>query len=191
MRKLTGKDVVDFWRYMGRVYGFEVKSKADSEFMVLVSQFLGAIGVQDPKVFMEKFTTTIGRDVYVPFEIGKGNQSELIGQVVTCVHEAQHVVQYGRDEVGFVGRYTLNKTARAHYEMDAYRTNFEMYWFLTGKMLNVKAVAGLLVSYGVDAVDMRVVEKHLVVSSKVVRNGVVVSGTSKVAQKWLRKRLAD
>lgn len=192
MRKLTRKDVVAFWKYMSREYGFKVMDKGDSVGMKFVGELLEKIGIQDKKDFMERYSTTIGDLVYVPFEIGKGGYGDWLNQVMTCVHEAQHVVQYKRDEVGFVSGYVFSSATRAHYEMDAYRTNLEMYWFLTGgKMLSAKAVAGLLRGYGVKAVDMRVVEKHLVVASKVVREGMVVSGTSKVAQKWLRKRLAD
>ena len=60
----------------------------------------------------QNFTTTIGRRIYTPFEVGspKGGW-DLWHQIVICVHEHQHVVQHDRG-AGLRGGYLADRAAR-------------------------------------------------------------------------------
>lgn len=185
---LIGKDVIDFWKYMESQYRFIVVEKADSKAMEKISWVLDAMGILDHKEFMANFTTTLGRVVYVPFDIGVGNQRQLLSQVETCVHEAEHVVQYMRNRAKFVWKYVTSDASRSHYESEAYLTNMEMHFYLTGKLLGAKSLSGLLESYGVGEDDIRVTYKQLTIASKLVKRGAVISNTSKTAIKYLKAK---
>lgn len=188
MPKVTSKQVKDFWKYMGRAYRFEVIDKSEAAEMRLVSWALDAMRIQDQKDFLKNYTTTLGNRVYVPFEIGKGTQKQLVGQIITCTHEAQHVAQYRRDR-SFMFKYLLSDSSRALYEADAYRANMEIYWWFHKKLLSPTMLANKLKGYSVGKSDIRVARKHLISASKTVQYGGVITGTSKKAIRWLNKNV--
>lgn len=191
--KVTGKQVKAFWKYMAKKYDFDIVTKGDAKEMKIVGWALERMDVQSKKDFLKKYTTTIclgaWRCVYVPFEIGKGTQAQLIGQIETCVHECQHVRQADRNPAQPL-KYLASDTSRAFYEADAYRTNMEMHWYLTGRLLSAKKLANLLKGYSIGKSDRYIAEKHLIIASKVVKRGGVISGVSKVSIRWWKKRLA-
>jgi len=183
---LTKEQVVGLWEYMGRKYDFNVVQKASAKEMQYIAFALDAMGIQNKKKFMQSYTTTIGRTVYVPFVIGEGSLTQLRNQAATCVHEAQHVVQFDRDSIYFIKNYTTSQPARAHYEAEGYRCTMEMFYYLTGgKMLTATSLANMLAGYGVSESDIRVTRRHLHISSKVIRMGDIISNTSKTAIRWL------
>ena len=59
--------------------------------------------------FLGSFTTTIGKRIYTPFDIGVPDERyDLWGQISVCVHEHQHVEQLLRDGwLKFAGRYLV------------------------------------------------------------------------------------
>ena len=62
---------------------------------------------------LKNFTTTIGRRIYTPFEVGspKGGW-DLWHQIVICVHEHQHVVQHDREGLAYEVSYLADRRAR-------------------------------------------------------------------------------
>jgi len=189
--RVTGKEVQAFWKYMAKKYDFKIVQKGDAEEMKIVGWALEVMDVQSKKDFLNNYTTTIiigeWRCVYVPFEIGKGSQAQLVSQIATCVHECQHVVQADR-EIGQPMKYLMSDASRAYYEADAYRATMEMHFFFSGKLVSAKAIANGLKSYSIGKADRRIAEKHLVIAGKVVKRGGVITGTSKVAIKWWKRR---
>jgi hypothetical protein len=69
--RVTSDQVKKFWVYMCRKYKCRVIDKNSAEEMRIVAWALDAMGVQNKKVFMTKFTTTLGDRIYVPFEIAR------------------------------------------------------------------------------------------------------------------------
>jgi hypothetical protein len=191
--KITSKQVKDFWKYMAKKYNFDIVDKDNAREMKIVGGILDAIGVQSKKEFLENYTTTVcigdWRAVYVPFEIGKGNQAQLIKQVIICVHEAQHAVQASRNKLMFA-KYLADDTNRANYEAEAYGVTMEMHYFFYGTVRSPKLLADKLKRYSIGKADRRTVEKTLISLSKTVKYGGVINGTSKVAIKWWRSKLS-
>ena len=189
---ITSEQVKAFWEYMAVKYDFKIVSKDDSEAMKIIAWSLDQMHVLSRKKFLERYTTTIclgeWRAVYVPFEIGSDERS-FISQAITCVHEAQHVVQADR-EIEQPMRYLVSDTSRAFYEADALRTNMEMYWFFTGELLSARKLTDGLKNYSIKAGDRRIAKKHLIIASKTIQHGGVITGTSKTAIKWWRRQLA-
>jgi len=184
---VTGDQVKAFWKYMSKKYGFQIVQKDNAVAMQIVGWALEQMDIQDQDEFLSRYSTTVClgdfKAVYIPFEIGKGNQAQLIAQILTCVHETEHVLQAKRDPLQPV-KYLQSDANRAFYEADAYRTNMEMYWFFTGKLIAPKSLANLLKGYSVGKADRRIAEKHLKIASKVVERGGVISTPSKVAIRW-------
>lgn len=189
--RVDGKSVVSFWKYMSKKYDFKVVSKSDAVEMRVVAWAMDMMNVMNVDDFLDKYSTTVclgwWRVVYVPFEIGKGNQNQLIGQIATCVHESQHVVQATRDP-GQPMKYLTSDSNRAFYEADSNRATMEMYYYFTGRVLSPRKLSDGLMHYSVGAADRRVCRKHLIIASKVIGRGGIITGTSKTAIRWWRRK---
>jgi hypothetical protein len=184
---ISRDQVGDFWAYMSNVEDFRVVQKASSQEMRAIAWAIKGMGGDED--WLDSYTLTLGRDVYIPFEIGSGNNLERIRQVCVCCHEGQHVRQFERNPAKFVINYAFSDAARAHYEVDAYRVTMEMYYYFTGRILSPKTVANLLKGYYVDSGDIHVAEKHLAVTAKVLKQGVIVSGISKDAIRYWNREI--
>ena len=113
--ELSPELVRDFWRHMTGAYGTRVIDKSSAWEMRLVGMFLARINVLDEEEFLRRFTTTIGKRIYTPFEVGVPDEHyDLWSQISVCVHEHQHVEQLLRDGwLKFAGRYLVSSVGRA------------------------------------------------------------------------------
>lgn len=184
---ISSEQTVEFVNYMVRKYNMSVVQKATSKEMKAIAWALDMMGIKDKKEFMERYTTTIGNTVYVNFDIGKGNQSQLISQIKTFVHEAQHMEQLRRNPARYTIGYLTSSTKRSHYETDAYRTNQEMHYFFYGRTIRLSSFIDTLRGYNIGEGDLHVAKKHLKVSTKLIKQGLIISGVSKDAIKWFKK----
>lgn len=185
---ITKKMVLEFWEYMQGKYGFSVINKNDSSMMKMVDWILSGIGIMDRKEFLNNYSTTVGHSVYIPFVLGEGDSLGLMDQVIICAHEAQHVVQYNKDNAIFVGGYVSSKSRRASYEVEAYNVTMEMYYYFTGKVLSSNFLCNLLSKYAIDEVDLSVSRKRFDIQRKVLRLGIITSDVSVDAIQWWQKR---
>ena len=186
--ELTPQMVKDFYNYMSGLYGTKIVSKKDSNFMKVVGAFLGLMKIQDKETFMSKYTTTIGKTIYVSFDIGGTTDKNVLeSQFSTCVHEHQHVVQYNRSGFDFMLEYLFQHDQRAKYEAEAYSTNIEIYHWYTNKLLDTKDLANKLLDYGCDANDVLVAKKIMDANVKVIQYGGIIHESSKEAIAWLNK----
>ena len=176
-----------FYRFMKANYATSLIDKRNAGEMQLVGGLLGQLGIVDKNAFLQKYATTIGHRLYVPFDPGvPTNDWDLWGQITVCVHEHQHVVQY--DALGpirFAWQYITSSAARARFEAEAYRCQLEMHWWRTRTILPPHELAALLRNYGVKEVDVGVAETAHSVSAESVRQGAIINPTSRVAIGWL------
>ena len=184
----TSEFVAAFWAHMQEHFGTCIVNKLDNTEMNLICQALDALGILDRVRFLDRFTTTIGRRIYVPFKPGvpRGDW-DLWSQIVVCVHEHQHVVQHNREGITFEATYLADRAARAKYEIEAMRSNLELEYWRTGKLPSAKALAVKLYDYGCRPGDVAVAEKALSLASISVKQGAVLNEASKVALDWLNK----
>ncbi len=176
--------VTGLWDHLSDHYGTRLARK-DAPEMQLVASALEEMGILDAEYFLKNFTTTLGRTIYTPYEIGVGNEGALAAQLRTCVHEHQHVVQYLKGGIRFAFEYGTDSARRAHYEADAFRCSLELHYWMYGKVQNVRKVAESLRHYACSAADIDVCEKALRMTAKVVEKGGVSSDAGKVAVEWL------
>ncbi len=185
----TGEQVCGLWDHMSRKYSSTVVDKASSVSMQAAAWALDRMGIMDAPSFLRDFATTIGKTIYVPFQIGEPrSQDDLFAQLVTCVHEHMHVLQFARDGKWVFGsRYLLSKAARALYEAEAYRCDMEMAYWRSAVMPSPKEIAMNLVHYGCSPLDIEVAEKYLTASAQTIQRGGVASEPSKETIRWLQE----
>jgi len=180
------EEVWAFWRFMQDHYRTTVVNKRDALEMQLVAQALDALGIQSRDRFLRNFTTTLGRRIYTPFEVGSPRGGwDLWSQVVICVHEHQHVVQHDREGLSFEVSYLADRAARARWEAEAYRSNLELHFWRYGTTPSARRIAEILGDYGCRPEDVDVAAKSLALSAVSVRKGAVINEATHVALGWL------
>ena len=187
--ELSPELVRDFWRHMTGAYGTRVIDKSSAWEMRLVGMFLARINVLDEEEFLRRFTTTIGKRIYTPFEVGVSDDHyDLWSQISVCVHEHQHVEQLLRDGwLKFAGRYLVSSAARAAYEAEAYRCNMELHHWRFGELPDLGRLARRLEHYGCNQNDIDMAERMLELSAVTVRRGDVINRASQRAISWLEQ----
>ena len=180
------EEVWALWRFMQDHYRTTVVNKRDALEMQLVAQALDALGIQSRDRFLRNFTTTLGRRIYTPFEVGSPRGGwDLWSQVVICVHEHQHVVQHDREGLSFEVSYLADRAARARWEAEAYRSNLELHFWRYGTTPSARRIAEVLGDYGCRPEDVDVAAKSLALSAVSIRKGAVINGATHVALGWL------
>ncbi|MBK7537560.1 MAG: hypothetical protein IPI49_19750 [Myxococcales bacterium] len=180
------EEVRGLWRAMQEHFRTTVVNKQNSFEMQAIAQGLQALGITRRDRFLRNFTTTIGRRIYTPFEVGVPQTGwPLWSQVVICAHEHQHVVQHDREGVAFEVSYLADRAARARWEAEAYRSNLELHFWRYGTTPSAHQMASVLSSYGCRPEDIEVAAKSLALSALIVWQGGIVNESSKVALAWL------
>lgn len=184
------EEVAAFWRFMQDFYGTSAVKKTSALEMQLVARALDALGIQRKDRFLKNFTTTVGRRIYTPFEIGSPQGGwDFWQQIVICVHEHQHVVQRDREGLAYELSYLIDPSARAGWEVEAYRCNLELQFWRTGTMPSSRRIAEFLRDYGCTEKDVDVAAKSLALSAISVRRGAILSEATHVALGWLSQHL--
>jgi hypothetical protein len=185
--------VRDFWKQMTRAYGTRVIDKRSAWGMRLVGMFLARIDVLDESDFLRRYTTTIGKRIYTPFDVGVPHEHYgLWNQITVCVHEHQHVEQLLRDGwLKFAGRYLVSSAARAAYEAEAFRCNMELHFWRFGEVPDLKRLARRLEHYGCDWADIDMAARMLELSAATVRRGGIVNRASQKAISWLERHAPE
>ena len=186
----TPDDVRTFWQAMTSKWDTRRIDKANAADMKAVGEVLHMLGILNKQDFLKRFTTTIGNRIYTPFEPGVPTPEwQLWSQITVAVHEHHHVQQDRlAGGLAYEWNYLTNSAQRAHYEAEAYRTNMVMDWRYQGRMLNPRALAGVLANYGCTATDIAVVEKMLATSIPSIKAGAMASDVCRWATTWLDSR---
>jgi hypothetical protein len=188
----TPEQVVTFWAHMQAHYGTCRINKLSSVEMDLIASALDALGILKRARFLERFTTTIGKRIYVPFEVGIPRAGwDLWSQIVVCVHEHQHVEQQMRLGVEFEARYLGDRASRTEFEIEAMRSNLELEFWRWGTTPSTKALAEQLYDYGCRSSDVAVAAKSLALTAVTIRCGAVLNEASKVALNWLNENASE
>jgi hypothetical protein len=186
---LAPGEVRGLWAHMADHFGTKVVDKRSALEMRLVARFLDAIGVLDRNDFLDGYATTIGRRIYLPFDVGVGDEAELWHQILLCVHEHQHVVQHDRRGIRYEIGYLTDRTERARLEAEAYRCDLELSHWRWGTLPDARELAEKLGSYGCRPTDIDLAERMLRIWSVPIRHGAVLGEASQVAVAWLNEHV--
>lgn len=187
MKDPTPEQVQKFWRYMMAVFKASVVDKRNSFEMKALSALLGKAGIIDPEKFLQHYATTIGRRIYVPFDIGvPTSEWSLWDQIVVCAHECQHINQL--DWMGplrFAWKYLGSSRGRAHLEAEAYRCQLELHYWHTGEILPAEQIVASLKAYNVSDADVEFAATIIRMASEAVRRGAITNQASHAAIEYL------
>jgi len=182
----TPQQVKGFWDHMSAWYGSKVKSKASATEMQLIAQALGIMGIVDEDSFMNDFTTTIGKTIYAPFEVGVPSDGHTLwSQIEIGAHEHQHVIQVRDIGVKFAVRYLTDPTWRSVYEGEAYRVSMSLHFWRYGEVPSVEGYVHSMKSYGVSEENLDFFRSFLTMSTHTIEQGGLVDEATKTAVAWL------
>lgn len=184
----TAADALAVWDRLQEHYGTDIRLKADSATMKAAASALGLVGVMERKVFLERYATTLGSTIYMPYEPGDPFRN-AVSQIRLAVHEHQHVVQ-GRRDTLYEARYLASKTSRATYEAEAWGAELEVAYWLLGDQLDLLAEADRLsakvVNYGCGKEQVAHVRALLGLRIELLgAHGLVESDAAKVAIRFM------
>lgn len=188
MKVVNAGDVKSFWDYMTKRYKTVMVNKANANEMKIIASMLSMFGIMDYKKFMSQFCTTIGNRIYLSTNY---NKLKEVDKIALCVHEHVHVRQFREDPALSMIKYATNRAERTLYECEAYRSNMEILFYLTGSFPSPADYANLLVHYNVDKKDIKFANEYLTKSADVIKKGGIITPESKVAITWMKKNLVD
>ena len=180
---LTPTAVIDLWAELAAKFRLRLIDKRDAKEMTFLGDVLEQLGVMDQQQFLEGYATTIGRAVYLPFELGDPGSLPLIYQACTICHEAQHGHQHthkGRSRWAI--KYVADPAFRGAEEAEAMTTSCEVHFLLTGEVLDPRPQAEKLTNYALGPDDIDTVAKRLNSAFKTVKAGGIVTAAGKVAR---------
>jgi hypothetical protein len=190
MSEPTPELVKNFWAYMQAQYGSEVVQKADSNLMKLVAKCLDIANIQDDAVFMKRFTTTLIKTIYIPFELGTTDTRSLWSQIRLCVHEHQHIEQGEREGwPTFTVQYLTDPAFRANFEAEAFGCDMEMEYWRQGTGFDPLAYGQkrveVLKLYGCKPEHIEQAKQTIALRADVLVQGGVENKCSQLAIDWL------
>lgn len=180
---LTPTEVIGLWAELESKFRLRLIDKQDSEEMVFLGDVLEQLGVMDQQQFLDGYATTIGRSVYLPFELGNSDSRSLISQARTICHEAQHGHQHStKGRSRWAIKYVADPAFRGAEEAEAMTTSCEVHFLLTGKVLDPRLQAEKLANYALGEDDIDTVAKRLNSAFKTVKAGGITTPAGKVAR---------
>lgn len=187
IEKLTPELVRNFFAFMSKKYNSTFESKANAAEMKLISQALNYFSITDGAAFLSRFTTTIGKTIYIPFVIGIPDDNySLLGQIIVCAHEHQHIIQSNKaGEAVFAMRYLLDPTWRASYEAEAYRVSMAVTSYLTGIAPETTPYLESIKSYGLGSDELDFFRNYLESSLPVIASYNTPDESARVSINWL------
>lgn len=187
--ELSAQDTRVFWAEMCEAFGTRVIQKESAWEMRASGRVLGALGVMPREVFMRRYTTVWGGRIYPCFDLGQGDAHARWGQVVVCVHEHQHVVQFKARGFGiYAARYMADSRFRASMEAEAYLTQLELNFWRNGVMPDAQRLANGLEAYGCRVSDVRHAQRILEDGARALMQGARgLTQANQWALSWLER----
>lgn len=177
--------------FLSRKYKTSYETRKDSTAMQVAAQFLSFFGfIEDTSDFLEKYATTIGHTIYLPFSIGDYSKFPDWTQCTTLCHEHQHIV-ISNKMGGFSYLWNYARSSkRALIEAECYATLVEVNWHVKKVRTDVHKVAAILSeAYSCSAREVAQAEAFLSDVKKRVEAGGYVTEIGKLTVPMLKKWL--
>jgi len=167
-RSPTPEEVRALWQHLSEHYHSAFITHPSPRERRTLKRVLTRIGVRHLEAFLQSFTVTLGRRIYLPFEVGVPQKRwTLWRQIVAaaCAHQciaqmdAQCAVEYFR-------RYTASPIQRAQITAQAYTCELELTYWRTGRLPNTDQIAGRLKHVGCEGPEITMASLCLDVAAK-------------------------
>lgn len=183
----TPETVHYFYDYMSRYYGSRYAKKQSSTNMQVVASILGLFGIMNKNEFLDKFTITVGNTIYLSFSPGDPSVCDLWNQILVCVHEHLHVLQFRKEGITQIGWKYARSETRMFLEVAAYQTLFELTYWRFKTVPPVTDVINSLRKYSLSERDLDTARAMFAIYNVMVEQGVIFSESARVAIAWLDK----
>jgi hypothetical protein len=188
----TPEIVRSLWAFMSERFGTRVISKDDAIEMRAAAPILDLMGIDGDR-FLKHQATTIGHRIYVPFTVGIPIPNwDLNEQILTAVHEHQHVAQADREgQVRFSWFYLRDEADRARYEADARSAELEVHFWRFGKLPPPSDWVTGLEHYALGAEHVATARAILESRAHTIGHGGVYTTAGKAAIAWLNDQAPE
>jgi hypothetical protein len=179
--------VRDFVGDLTSHFGATVIDKRTASEMQVAARVVRFLGVDRSGDFLHYCASTIGRRIYLPFEVGTpADGFDLWGQIVAATHACQRVVQY--DALGGLRlaiAYLGSAERRVRLDAEAYRTTLELLFWRTGHVATARTVALAIRSFGATEEDVDLADATIDRYGDRVEQGAVATHAGRFAVDWL------
>lgn len=186
----TREQTIKFINYMLRKHGLKTVDKKKSWIMKVIAWFLGTFGIMNSEDFMKYYSVNIFNRVYIPWRVGEAEDLRLSSQMSTIIHECQHAVQQKMEGFLYNIFYLFSSKSRSFYETEAYRTNMEIHYWYTNKIISPLILSELLKNYGCSLQDVEASRRSLEAASSLVAQGTVITEATKNALSWINRNMS-
>lgn len=187
MIKQTPELARDLWRHMSLHLHSKVAQKEDKVVMRVASRIVARRTNTTAEDFMTDFVTTLGRRIYIPFEVGGDTDWSLRDQMLLAVHEHQHVAQWRHQPVKFLVRYARDTRRRALFEAEAFLSEVEACAAFGWPPPDLTRRIDTLRGYGVSAEDTEAAGTWLMETLLVADEDRVWTRAGRVARIWAQQ----
>lgn len=187
--EITPEFVRTLWGHLEDEHRSKVIPKAESWIMKIASRISARRTSMTREEFLTNYATTIGRRIYLPFELGvDAPRWSLRTQALLGTHEHTHVVQWRERPMRFWYRYATDTRARALYEAEAYLTEYETAFVLGLNDLHApEHRVQSLHSYGLKDGDIEAAREYLldyVTMDGHLRNDKITTTVGQKLARW-------
>lgn len=193
MSDLTREQTIAFHAHMAAAFEATLRDKRTAPEMVLAAQAQVLYSRISAADYATKFATTVGHDIYLPYDIGVPDKiwNSNWGQAEVVTHECRHVVQ--TDERGIIPLAVegLHTTGQAQIELEARITTLELHWWRYGQLYPTDVLANDLVAYGCGPRDVEFVKLGLDQAGETVTRGGIITRPGQAAIAWLAEHAAE
>lgn len=192
---IAPETVRGFYRFMRDEYRASVVRKQGEAFMEIAASVLATLRIQQSReAFLGGYVTTIGRTVYVPFDVGVDGRWSCWEQIEILAHECEHIHQ--QDVTGSLAHgfdYLTSKARRAHIEAEAYAVNLELHHWRYGTIEDwyPRVRAESMHGYGVNDADVAYVRRFLASRAPTILAGGFLSHAGRSAIAWLDRHAPE
>ena len=185
---LTPDNLRDLAAHLLRRFRAFVRGKGNAVEMQAIAQAFGVAvllgaGVPTGDAFLTRWWTTLGPVIYAP----SLRAADLSDSVPVLSHELQHVVQFWRDPVRFIGRY-LTSFGRAELEAEAERARLEVCWILWGALPSLDSIDTTRHGYALDDSHADLTRDLLEQAATTVSAGIISTDVGLEVLAWMRQR---
>lgn len=184
-----------FYAFMCDEYRATVTPKRGALAMEAAATLLATVQIQKSRdAFLDDYVTTIGRTVFVPFDVGVDGRWSCWEQIEILAHECEHIHQ--QDTTGALAHgfdYIAIKARRTHIEAEAYAVNLELHHWRRGTVEDwyPRVRAESMHGYGVSDADVAYVRRFLASRAPTVAAGGFLSHAGRSAIAWLDRHAPE
>lgn len=180
--------VVDLTSHVGAT----VVDKRTALEMLVAARVLRGLGAVCCDHRLNHYASTIGRRIYLPFEIGTPVDGfDLWGQSVAVAHASQRVVQHAHLGSLRAARARLDRGWRSELAREALRTVLELHFWRTAEIPSPLELAMAVRTYATNDADLDLAAEAIDECGAAIEVRVVATAAGRFTVDWLAEHAPE